>query len=295
MSRWCWLWRERREGTSSYKREVASGEDVSLRFVVGQSLSHVWFCCDPMGCSLPGSSVHGIAQARTLGPVAVCCSRGSTQIWDWAVIAVIGRQVLYHWVRCLKHVSFDDGIDLPERERLKIAQKEKDNQRYYEVSENVEGQGIQITDGGVVPIIKEGQRMSQKGLVGCVGGWRKMPDLPPVWKIKKPLLERAWARVVFLGGEQVSVKARPWREYCRRGWEYRVVCWSCNESSGMKERAREIHKVISVLESWGPWDVVSQTFSLPTDLLHSLYPPNNSSSPGWWRIELLLGQALNFA
>ena len=63
---------------------------------------------------------------------------------------------------------------------MKIAQKEKDNQRYYEVSENVEGQGSQITDGGVVPIIKEGQRMSQKGLVGCVGGWRKMPDLPPV-------------------------------------------------------------------------------------------------------------------
>lgn len=52
---------------------------------------------------------------------------------------------------------FDDGIDLPERERLKISQKEKDNQRYCEVSENVEGQGIQITDGGVVLIIKRGR------------------------------------------------------------------------------------------------------------------------------------------
>ena len=40
---------------------------------------------------------------------------------------------------------------------MKIAQKEKGNQRYYVVSENVEGQGIQITDGGVVPIIKRGR------------------------------------------------------------------------------------------------------------------------------------------
>jgi len=40
---------------------------------------------------------------------------------------------------------------------LKISQKEKDNQRYYEVSENIEGQGIQNTDGGVVPIIKRGR------------------------------------------------------------------------------------------------------------------------------------------
>ena len=40
---------------------------------------------------------------------------------------------------------------------MKISQKEKDNQRYYEVSENVEGQGIQNTDGGVVPIIKRGR------------------------------------------------------------------------------------------------------------------------------------------
>lgn len=51
---------------------------------------------------------------------------------------------------------FDDGIDLPESERLKISQKE-DNQRYYKVSENVEGQGIQITEGGIVPIIKRGR------------------------------------------------------------------------------------------------------------------------------------------
>ena len=32
--------------------------------------------CDPMDCSPPGSSVHGILQARTLGWVAIPSSRG---------------------------------------------------------------------------------------------------------------------------------------------------------------------------------------------------------------------------
>ena len=34
--------------------------------------------CDPMDCSLPGSSVHGILQARTLEWVAIFISRGSS-------------------------------------------------------------------------------------------------------------------------------------------------------------------------------------------------------------------------
>ena len=31
-----------------------------------KSLSHVWTLCDPRDCSLPGSSIHGIFQARIL-------------------------------------------------------------------------------------------------------------------------------------------------------------------------------------------------------------------------------------
>ena len=38
--------------------------------------------CDPMDCSLPGSSVHGIFQARILEWVAVPSSRGSSQPRD---------------------------------------------------------------------------------------------------------------------------------------------------------------------------------------------------------------------
>ena len=35
--------------------------------------------CDPMDCSQPGSSVHGISQARILEWVAISFSRGSSQ------------------------------------------------------------------------------------------------------------------------------------------------------------------------------------------------------------------------
>ena len=38
--------------------------------------------CDPMDCRLPGSSVHGVLQARTLEWVAISSSRGSSQPRD---------------------------------------------------------------------------------------------------------------------------------------------------------------------------------------------------------------------
>ena len=37
---------------------------------------------DPMDCSPPGSSVHGILQARILEWVAISISRGSSQLRD---------------------------------------------------------------------------------------------------------------------------------------------------------------------------------------------------------------------
>ena len=37
-----------------------------------------WTLCDPVDCSPPGSSVHGILQARILEWVAVPFSRGSS-------------------------------------------------------------------------------------------------------------------------------------------------------------------------------------------------------------------------
>ena len=55
--------------------------------------------CDPMACSQPGSSVHGILQARILGWVAMPSSRGSSWPRDRTHISLslhIGRKALYH-------------------------------------------------------------------------------------------------------------------------------------------------------------------------------------------------------
>ena len=48
--------------------------------------------CDPMDCSLPGSSVHGILQARILEWAAISFSRGSSQSRGWTDVSCIGRR-----------------------------------------------------------------------------------------------------------------------------------------------------------------------------------------------------------
>ena len=53
--------------------------------------------CNPMDCSLPGSSVHEILQARILKWVAMPSFRGSSRPRYWTHVSCIGRQSLYHW------------------------------------------------------------------------------------------------------------------------------------------------------------------------------------------------------
>ena len=50
-----------------------------------------------MDYSLPGSSVHGIFQARILEWVAISFSRGSSQFRDQTSVFCIGMWILYHW------------------------------------------------------------------------------------------------------------------------------------------------------------------------------------------------------
>ena len=55
--------------------------------------------CDPMDYSLPGSSVHGILQARVLEWVAIPFSRGSSQPRDGTHISWVPLHLLHllHW------------------------------------------------------------------------------------------------------------------------------------------------------------------------------------------------------
>ena len=48
--------------------------------------------CNPMDCSLPGSSIHGILQARILEWVATAFSRRSSWPRDWTQVSgIVGR------------------------------------------------------------------------------------------------------------------------------------------------------------------------------------------------------------
>ena len=63
-------------GTSGVLSITDSGRRVPAEYALQVSL------CDPVDCSLPGSSVHGILQARILEWVAMPFSRGSSQPRD---------------------------------------------------------------------------------------------------------------------------------------------------------------------------------------------------------------------
>ena len=58
-------------------------------------INHVQLIVAPMGCSPPGSSIHGISQARTLKWVAIYISRGPSPPRDQTQVSCIGRQILY--------------------------------------------------------------------------------------------------------------------------------------------------------------------------------------------------------
>ena len=63
--------KDKRLMEASWWERLTEGESE-----VGQSCLTV---CDPVHCSPPGSSIHGVLQARILEWVAVSFSRGSSQ------------------------------------------------------------------------------------------------------------------------------------------------------------------------------------------------------------------------
>ena len=59
-------------------KESDTTEQLNNSVVAVLLLSHIQLFCDPMQCSRPGSSVHGISQARIPEWVAIFFSRGSS-------------------------------------------------------------------------------------------------------------------------------------------------------------------------------------------------------------------------
>ena len=60
--------------------------------------------CDPMDCSLSGSSVHGIFQARVLEWIAISFSRGSSQPRNWTPVPHIAGRCFTVWATREAHI-----------------------------------------------------------------------------------------------------------------------------------------------------------------------------------------------
>ena len=65
-----------------------------VKVLVAQSCLTV---CNPMDCSLPDSSVHGILQARILEWVAIPSSRWSSQLRDWTQVSYFTGRFFIIW------------------------------------------------------------------------------------------------------------------------------------------------------------------------------------------------------
>ena len=68
---------EAQAGIKTAGRNISTlryADDTTLMAKVKTSLSRVRLFCDPMDCNPPGSSIHGIFQARVLEWVAIAFS-----------------------------------------------------------------------------------------------------------------------------------------------------------------------------------------------------------------------------
>ena len=61
--------------------------------------------CNPMDCSLPGFSVHGIFQARILEWVDICFFRGSSWSRDRTWVSHIAGRLFTVWVTREAHIT----------------------------------------------------------------------------------------------------------------------------------------------------------------------------------------------
>ena len=94
-------------------------ETMTINSVIWENMKHSNICLcvcvlvtqscltlrDPMGCSLPGSSVHGIFQARIVELLDISSSRGSSQPLDQTQVSCIAGGFLTVWVTRNAYIS----------------------------------------------------------------------------------------------------------------------------------------------------------------------------------------------
>ena len=97
-------------------RHVAPLDPSSLKVKV-KSFSRVRLFATPMDCSLPGSSVYGVFQARVLGWVAISFSRKK---WKWKLHLTLVHGVLQARILEWVAIPFSRGPSQP-RNRTQVS------------------------------------------------------------------------------------------------------------------------------------------------------------------------------
>ena len=72
--------------------------------------------CDPMDCSPPGSSVHGILQITVLEWVAIPFSRWSSQPRDQTQVSHIANRFFTIWATSLLNIAFE--LPIPTQNKI---------------------------------------------------------------------------------------------------------------------------------------------------------------------------------
>ena len=97
------MWEIQNKAVNKYMTMILSKLSIVQFSSVTQSCPTL---CDPMDCSLPGSSVHGVFQTRVLEWVGISFSRGSSQHRDRSRVSLIaGRQFTIWAIRETKKLS----------------------------------------------------------------------------------------------------------------------------------------------------------------------------------------------
>ena len=91
------IWSSHTNSGLSTSRSLHIRENQVSGFVVALVAKLCPTLCHPMNCSTPGSSVHGILQARILEWVAVPFSKGSSQPRNWTGVSCIASRFFTNW------------------------------------------------------------------------------------------------------------------------------------------------------------------------------------------------------
>ena len=86
--------------------------------------------CDPMDCNPPGSSVHGIFQARIQEWVAISFNRLSSWPRNQTCVSCIGRQIFYY---CATRAALENIVYKTQNLNSRLVTKEPSWWLHYEV------------------------------------------------------------------------------------------------------------------------------------------------------------------